>query len=108
VDGFVDHTEVADDDVRFYGWAAVPPHGRPIERILVFAGGEFALAVEPEEPRPDVAELFGGSERNLGFAFTLSAELALHSDVEVFALAEGRASRIPYLCTPGVRQVVGC
>jgi Sulfatase len=108
VDGFVDRTEASSDEVRFYGWAAVPPQGSPVERILVFAGGEFALAVEPEEPRPDVAKLFGGPERNLGFAFTLSADLALNADVEVFALAEGGASRIPYLCKPDIRQAVGC
>jgi hypothetical protein len=107
-EGFVDHTELADDGVRFSGWAAALPQGRPVERLLVFAGGALARTVEPKEPRPDIAELFGGSERNLGFAFTLSPELALHSDVELFALAAGRASRIPYLCEQRDAQVVGC
>jgi hypothetical protein len=104
-EGFVDHTELAGADVLFSGWST-RRQGGPVDRVLAFAGGEFVLAVEPDGERPDVAD--GGSPSRLGFTFKLSGELALNADVRVVAVADDRATRIPYLCRSGIRQVVGC
>jgi hypothetical protein len=49
----------------------------------------------------------GPSPRDLGFEFSIPDQVARNSTVRVYAVADGTASRLPYLCS-GERHVFAC
>jgi hypothetical protein len=91
--GFVDGAAIADGVLTAGGWATSPSGDRPAERVLAFSGSRL-LAVGKLRLRPDLAERFGKGALTSGFE--VSARIAAKdiARVRLFAVVDGRASRL--------------
>lgn len=109
IEGLVDHSERVNGSIDLAGWTH--RGGRPVDKVLAFAGRRLVHQEAPNLDRPDLAKSLHRSASQLGFQFTVRiGELrsSTGNSVQVFAVAHGIAVPLDYWCGAGADQVVGC
>jgi hypothetical protein len=93
--GFVDQGLRDDQGVRLGGWAADVAHGRPAERILVFAGNRLVAQAQPTIDRPDVAKNLGSGVTRSGYELIVPVQGERTPKLRTFAIAGDSARELP-------------
>jgi hypothetical protein len=94
VGGYVDVAEIRSGRAVFGGWAADVERRRIRDRIVVFADGEFLLAVEAplEGGRSDL----GRGLEDAGFRFELPSDVVGGREIRIFGVVGDAASELAY------------
>lgn len=99
--GFLESVVVANDLVRFIGWAADVKNLELPEAILIFVDGEFLYSGRTSAEQPDMAKVYGNAALQMaGFDYTFPLESFKNipnSKVRFFAVSKnGVASELNY------------
>jgi hypothetical protein len=105
--GAVDRSVRDADLVNISGWAAQADGFKPVNRVVGFGGGRLLSSASPSLDRPDVADAHGVPPAGLGWQFAV-VEAQAEAKPRVFALHDGVASELGWICGDGARQDVGC
>jgi hypothetical protein len=89
-------TEEKEGTTRFRGWAFRTRDGRPVDRVLAFAGDRLVHVGAPSLDRPDVADAYSIRPARLGFGFALDSSLVRDAGghIRIFVVAGGAAAEI--------------
>jgi Sulfatase len=92
--GFVEQSFYERGRLRITGWST--NQDQPAERIVLFADGKFLASTRPSVKRLDIAKEYGDGATLSGYQ--LGAAVGRKpEDVQVFAVLDGKASRLPAL-----------
>ncbi|MBM6582632.1 sulfatase-like hydrolase/transferase [Microvirga sp. BT689] len=98
VEGWVDQLTMAEVDLNVVGWAADAERKVPVAEIVLFAGGKFVYAGQPNAERPDVGKALNAPElTRSGYNFRIPSRISgtALSSVRVFGITEsGIASEL--------------
>jgi hypothetical protein len=91
-----EQTEAKEGTTRFGGWAFRTRDGRPVDRVLAFAGDRLVHVGPPSLDRPDVADAYSIEPTRLGFDFALDSSLVRQSGgrIRIFVVVGGAAAEI--------------
>jgi hypothetical protein len=106
----VDHSLRSEGGFGIGGWAAVTPAFGPVRRIVAFVDGKVVYEGPPDQQRADIAKAESVSPIDLGFVFALPEEPPGDAGraPEVYALADGVATKLAWYCGEDAEQALGC
>ena len=98
VQGYIDALNVVGPGATISGWAGTTSPPRAADRVAAFVDGRFLKTARPVGARPDLKSSHGPGLARAGFRIVGRVEQArrasLDSDLEVFAILNGRATRL--------------